>query len=62
MRIKCTRSGTKALGWHGYAAEFDKDGFATVDKEVGEALVAAYPDTVEVVEKKTARKSSTEEE
>ena len=62
MRIKCTRKGTKALGWHGHAAEFDSDGFATVEKEVGEALVAAYPNMVEAVEKKTARKSPTKEE
>ncbi len=62
MKIKCTRAGTKALGWHGHAAEFDEKGFATVEKEVGEALAAAYPDIVEVVEKKTTRKSSTQEE
>ena len=33
-----------------------------IAKEVGEALAAAYPDIVEVVEKKTTRKSSTQEE
>jgi hypothetical protein len=62
MKIKCTREGMTALGAGGFAAEFDKDGFATVEKEVGEALAAAYPKLVEVVEKKTARKSPTKEE
>ncbi len=62
MRIKCTREGMTALGAGGFAAEFDEKGFATVEKEVGEALAAAYPNIVEVVEKKTTRKSSTEEE
>ncbi len=60
MRIKA-REGTKALGYHGHSAEFDEKGFATVEKEVGDALIAGYPDIVEVVEK-TVRKSTTQEE
>lgn len=61
MKIKCTREGTTTRGAGGYVAEFDEKGFATVDKEAGEALAATYPD-IEIVEKKTTRKSSTEEE
>lgn len=63
MKIKCTRAGMKALGHHGHSAQFDKDGFATVEKEVGDALAAAYPEIIEVVkEKKTTRKSPTTED
>ncbi len=62
MKIKCTREGITTRGAGGHVAEFDEKGFATVEKEVGEALAAAYPDIVEVVEKKATRKSSTQEE
>ncbi len=62
MKIKCTNKGTKAIGAGGYSAEFDEKGFATVDKEAGEALVAAYPEMLEVVESKATRKASTKEE
>jgi hypothetical protein len=61
MKIKA-KAGTKAMGAGGHSVEFDEKGFATVEKEVGEALVAAFPRSVEVVEKKATRKSSTEEE
>ena len=62
MKIKCTREGTTALGAKGLAAEFDEEGFATVDKDVGEALREAYPDIVEVVEKMTKKSSTKAEE
>ncbi len=61
MKIKCTKKGTKEIGAGGHSAKFDDKGFATVDKEVGEALVAAFPNHVEVVEK-TTRKQPTKEE
>ena len=62
-KIKCTRKETKDLGAGGGVAKFDSKGFATVDKKVGEALAAAYPNIVEVVEKeeKTTRTSTKEE-
>jgi hypothetical protein len=60
MKLKASK-GTKAMGAGGHSVEFDKDGFATVEKEVGEALVAAFPSRVEVVEK-TTRKSPPKEE
>lgn len=62
MKIKCTRAGMKALGHHGHHAEFDKDGFATVEKESGEALAAAYPDIIEVVKEKKATRKPTKGE
>jgi len=64
MKIKCSNEGVRALvitvDGKRCEATFDK-GIASVDAETGEALVAAYPDIMEVV-KKTARKSSTRKE
>jgi len=62
MKIRCTKAGMTAVGVGGELVEFDTKGFATVEKEVGEAVVAAYPRIVEVVEAKTTRKPSTKEE
>ena len=60
MRIKCSNRATRKLGLNGEVAEFDNKGIATVSKELGDALAAAYPDHVEVVSEAT-RKSSTKE-
>jgi len=56
MRIKCSNPATRKMGMNGQVAEFDEEGYATVTKELGEALVAANPDHVEVVSEKATRK------
>ena len=61
MRIKCSSKSTRSLGLKGRTAVFDEDGFATVAKELGTELAAAYPDHVEVVKEKSTRNQSTEE-
>tara|TARA_R110000824_G_scaffold397023_1_gene599286 strand:- start:732 stop:914 length:183 start_codon:yes stop_codon:yes gene_type:complete len=54
MKIKCTNPATRSLGIKGRTATFH-GGIATVSKELGEALTAAYPDHVEVVAEKATR-------
>jgi hypothetical protein len=60
LKIKCNNEVTRSLGLNGEIAHFDEKGIATVSKELGEALAAAYPDYVEVVKEKATRKSNKE--
>jgi hypothetical protein len=56
MKLKCNHEGTKGLRVGKHRAVF-VNGVATVSKESGDALAAAYPDHVEVVKETTTRKS-----
>lgn len=61
MRIKDKTGHMKAIGYHGSMVVFDSTHHATVEKKDGDVLRKAYPNIVEVVDKGTTRKPTTEE-
>lgn len=60
MKIRCSNPATRMLRITEGTASFDVNGYATVPKELGEALAAAYPNHIEVVKQKATRKSKEE--